>query len=78
MNPSNKDIKRASRSGQSQKGQIVVEYVLLLMVAVGVAALLTRTMVSRNQDSQGFLITKWVQINLQIAQDPSDDIFRNE
>ena len=61
-----------------QQGQIIVEYVLLLIVAVAVAAILVNVMVSRDQSEPGFLIRKWDQILRFIGDDPSDDIRRGE
>ena len=55
--------------GQSKKGQIVVEYVLLLLVSVTVAILITQQMVSRQTGSEGFLILKWQQLIQFIADD---------
>ncbi len=42
-----------------QSGQIIVEYVLLLVVIVGIAALIVKGVASRNQDEPGFLIQAW-------------------
>ncbi|MGE4131722.1 MAG: hypothetical protein AB7F86_08785 [Bdellovibrionales bacterium] len=56
------------------RGQIVVEYVLLLVVGVSVAALITSTMVSRNPESPGFLVRKWVEIINYIGSDTADDL----
>jgi hypothetical protein len=63
---------QTTRRGES--GQIVVEYVLLLVIAVGVATLITSQMVSRNPNSPGFLIAKWVQIIQAIGTDTADDL----
>lgn len=57
-----------------QRGQIVVEYVLLLVIGVGVAALITTTMVSRSPDNPGFLVKKWFEIIKFIGEDTSDDL----
>jgi len=43
----------------NQRGQIVVEYVLLLVLAVGLAILLTKQLVSRDPDNGGILTVKW-------------------
>jgi hypothetical protein len=40
-------------------GQIIVEYVLLLVVVVGVAALIVHGVASRSKDDPGFLIQAW-------------------
>jgi uncharacterized protein (UPF0333 family) len=55
-------------------GQIVLEYVLLLVVAVSVATLITSMMVNRNPNSPGFLVRKWSAIITTIGKDPSDDL----
>lgn len=62
------------RLGQS--GQIVVEYVLLLTVAVGVAVILTRTMVNRDPDNPGYILAAWKNVITFIGNDKPDDIQR--
>lgn len=57
-----------------QRGQIVVEYVLLLVVAVSLATLITRTMISQSQGQTGFVISFWQEIITQIGADKADDI----
>ena len=58
---------------KDSKGQIVVEYVLLLVIAVGVAFIITTTLVSRNPESPGFLMQKWRDIIETIASDNADN-----
>jgi len=60
--------------GQNNRGQILVEYVLLMVVAISLALLITSFMVSRNSDRPGFLIAKWYAIIAEIGTDPSDDL----
>ena len=55
-----------------QSGQIVVEYVLLLIVAIALAALITKGFVSRDPGSPGFLITSWNSLITQIGADHAD------
>lgn len=57
-------------------GQIVVEYVLLLVIAVGIAALITNLVVSRSPDptKRGFLVNKWEAIVNAIGDDLADDV----
>jgi hypothetical protein len=62
--------------GQGQSGQIVVEYILLLCVAVAVAALITKTMVSTDKDNPGFVLSAWKNIVHTIGSDMADDIDR--
>jgi hypothetical protein len=52
---------------------VVVEYVLLLIVAVALAALIVRLMVSRNPDEPGVIINKWYQIIRTVGEDLADD-----
>ncbi len=54
-------------------GQIVVEYILLLVVCVGVAILMTTTLVSRSPENPGFLVVKWVDIIQTIGKDVVDE-----
>ena len=69
-------IRKSSRniSLRSAKGQIVVEYVLLLVVGVSIAALITSTVVSRNPENPGFLVKKWVDMIKLIGEDTADDL----
>ena len=67
-NSSSHSILRGSR------GQIVVEYILLLVIGVGLAALITAKMVSRNTDNPGFLVKKWFSIIKTIGEDTADDL----
>ena len=59
---------------RNQRGQIVVEYILLLVVGVGIATLITSQMVSRDSTSPGFLITEWTSIINTIGADTADDL----
>lgn len=59
-----------------QRGQIVVEYLLLLTVAVVVATLITKTMISRDPDNPGFVLSAWQGIIQTIGADKPDDISR--
>lgn len=61
-------------AAQNSRGQILVEYILLMVIVVSVALLITSFMVSRNSDRPGFLISKWYQIIQVIGEDPADDL----
>ena len=58
----------------SERGQIIVEYVLLLVIAVGAATLIVSQLVSRDPDEPGIIIGKWQQILTVIGQDLPDDV----
>lgn len=64
----------AGRRRQSESGQIVVEYVLLLIVAIAFALLITNMMVSRTDGSEGFVVSSWKRIIQAIATDKADGI----
>jgi hypothetical protein len=58
---------------RGQRGQIVVEYVLLLVTGLTVAIIITSAMVSRSDSSPGFLISKWLAIISLVGQDMADE-----
>lgn len=64
--------KRLSRIGQG--GQIIVEYVLLLAIAVMIAVAITKTLIGRDPGSEGFVIKLWQTLIDQIGEDQADDI----
>lgn len=59
-------------SNQKQRGQIVVEYILLLSIAVTVAMVIVSKLVKRDMDdtaNSGAIIQKWRQMQDTIAND---------
>lgn len=61
---------RRSRSGE--RGQIVVEYVLLLTISITIAMIIVSQLVKRDSDdptNSGSLIIKWRAIQDSIAND---------
>jgi len=52
----------------------VVEYVLLLVVGVSIAALITSSVVSRDSNNPGFLIQKWIAMITMVGEDTADDL----
>lgn len=56
----------------NQRGQVIVEYVLLLVIAVSLAALLVSRLVSRNPESPGVLVVKWHSILKVVGDDMPD------
>lgn len=58
----------------SQSGQIVFEYVLLLVIGVSIAMLITSKMASRSEETPGFLVQKWYEIIKVIGDDDADDL----
>lgn len=56
-----------------QSGQIVVEYTLLLVVAIAIVTILVGLLVSRGE-SRGYLIQAWSGIIFVIGDDLADDL----
>lgn len=44
---------------KKNQGQVVLEYVLLLVISVSFAALVVRLFASRDVENPGFLVQKW-------------------
>jgi uncharacterized protein (UPF0333 family) len=61
---------------KSQRGQVVVEYVLLLVASVTLALAITKLMVGRDPGNPGFVISAWNAIVEEIGADKADDIRR--
>lgn len=51
---------------------MVVEYVLLLIIAVSMATILINLFVSRNQDEPGILVRKWYEMQSEVGKDLPD------
>ncbi len=59
------------QSLKNNKGQILVEYVLLMVIAVGCATLLTKQLISRGSD-EGHIIKMWNKVIVIIGNDVPD------
>jgi uncharacterized protein (UPF0333 family) len=57
-----------------ERGQVAVEYILLVAVAVVVALIITTAMVSREEGNEGFLIQAWRVMLDTLGADKADDI----
>lgn len=47
---------------KNQRGQIVVEYVLLLIVTVALASLIVAQIAKRDPDNPGLVVGRWHQL----------------
>ena len=56
---------------RQNKGQLLLEYVLLIFIVVSAATVLTRTLVGRG-DNPGIIINKWSQLNQMVGEDIGD------
>lgn len=54
---------------KSQSGQLVIEYVLLLIVVVTIAVLIRNMLMKKDPDAPGSLVGKWEEIRKVIAED---------
>jgi hypothetical protein len=66
-------ITEDAQKRQRRSGQVVVEYVLLLVIAVGIAGLVLRGCVSRNENQAGVVIQLWDQMLKFIGSDIPDE-----
>jgi hypothetical protein len=58
---------------KSQSGQIIIEYILLMIVVVGIAAVIVKGVVSRDKSDPGFLIQAWSELVKTIGSDCVDN-----
>lgn len=66
-------IKLRGRWGD-RRGQIAVEYILLLVVGVVIWLLIVSQLVSRNAESPGIVVKKWAEIIRFIGSDQIEKI----
>lgn len=57
---------------RSQSGQIVIEYILLLVIAVAISAILVRGLANRTEGSEGLIVERWKMIQQEIGNDLPD------
>ena len=61
----------------NESGQIIVEYILLLVFAVSMAVLIMDQLVSRNENQPGLVTRKWSAIIQAVGVDFADDVKRD-
>lgn len=54
---------------KNRRGQVVVEYVLLIVISAGLASLIVKELVNRDPDNPGALVNKWYEIVKTIGED---------
>ena len=57
----------------NQKGQILLEYILLIVVVAAIAQALMSELVQRTPGDQGVVIKTWIGVSEIIANDPADE-----
>jgi hypothetical protein len=55
-------MKTSKDFGSNQRGQVVIEYVLILFVAISCATILTSNLISRDPTGPGSVIRSWNKI----------------
>ena len=58
---------------QNRSGQVVIEYILLLVLVTSLGAVIIKGMVSRSTDEPGILVAKWHSIIKTIALDNPEE-----
>lgn len=61
---------------RNNKGQLIIEYVLLLAIAAVVSGIIVSRLASRNPDEPGAIITGWSKVIQSIGSDPVDDCLK--
>ena len=57
---------------KNNRGQILVEYLLLMVIAIGLATLLTKKLIDRSEGAPGMIIKAWDGILKNISNDLPD------
>lgn len=61
---------------RNTKGQLIIEYVLLLAIAAVVSGIIVSRLASRDPDAPGAIITGWSKVIQSIGVDPVDDCLK--
>lgn len=65
-------LSRPKSNRHGQCGQIAIEYVLILVVAVTIAVTLSKGLVSRDPQDPGLIIKSWANILRTVGKDLAD------
>ena len=57
---------------KNNRGQVLVEYLLLMVIAIGCVTIMTKALISRSDDSPGMIIKAWDGILKTISNDLPD------
>lgn len=74
LNPASENLfpSRPQSRRLGERGQIAIEYVLILFVAVIIAVILSKELVSRDPNDPGKIVSAWVNILQTIGKDLAD------
>ena len=56
----------------NRKGQVIVEYLLLMVLVVALSTMLTKVLVGRSDSNSGLIIKAWASMIKQIGNDIPD------
>ncbi len=65
-------MRSKSRFSLSEKGQVLIEYILLMVIVISCASILMRALVSRQPGKQGMVIRVWDDIIRTLGNDLPD------
>lgn len=57
---------------RDRRGQLVIEYILLLVIAVTIGAILVRGLVNRSENSPGIVVERWKKIQAEVGEEIPD------
>lgn len=57
---------------RNKRGQVIVEYLLIMVLMVAIAAALTKRLVGRSESDQGVIVRAWSRIITAIGNDLPD------
>lgn len=62
----------------NRRGQILVEYMLLLVVAATIAAIIVKGLANRDPNDRGFIVQRWLEVQQEIGGDLIDKCAGND
>lgn len=62
----------------SSAGQIVIEYMLLLVIVVALGAFLVKGLIDRSEGDEGIVVKKWQEVQKEIGKDLPDQCVSGE
>lgn len=71
--PPSKWRNTSNRFLANRAGQVVIEYMLLLVIVSSLGAIIIRDLVSRDQNEPGLLVAKWHSLLKTIAEDNPEE-----
>lgn len=67
-----RSLGRGQEKRSSQRGQIVFEFILLMVISITIATMVSKKMVSRDPGDPGFLVSAWARMSQAVGSDIID------